>query len=491
MTDMYSKNHKTVYERQGVVTNIASVPQGSPGRQSVACKIIKTAAAFAIAVLAATPASGQQTYGLRECVETGLRQNYSIRIVRGEEQITKNNAIPGNAGYLPSADLSGGYNGTLNDVRTRSAADGIVEKTGGVDNQTANAGLNINWTLFDGLGIQAEYARLKELRLMGELNTRLAVENLAADISAEYYNLIRQKTRLRNLRSTLGLSRERLRIVEERYSIGSMSRLDLQQAQVDFNADSSKVLNQLEMVHTSRTRLNELMALENVEAPIAIKDSLIYPDSLLSRNLLWESTERNNVSLLMSRKNYDISSLDLKKARSRNYPYLKLNGGYGYTGNWYGSGNTEYQQRLGFNYGLTLGINVFDGMNRRREQRNARIQMDNRSLAVQETELALRADMSNLWMAYRNNLNLWSLEKENLVAARENYDIALERYKLGDLAGIELREAQNSLLEAEERLSIAEYSDKICEISLLQLSGGILSYVFPDNRTAEGIPKER
>ena len=99
--------------------------------------------------------------------------------------------------------------------------------------------------------------------------------------------------------------------------------------------------------------------------------------------------------------------------------------------------------------------------------------------------------MSNLWMAYRNNLNLWSLEKENLVAARENYDIALERYKLGDLAGIELREAQNSLLEAEERLSIAEYSVKICEISLLQLSGGILSYVFPDNRTAEGIPKER
>lgn len=95
MTDMYSKNHKTVYERQGVVTNIASVPPESPGRQSVACKIIKTAVAFAIAVLAATPASGQQTYGLRECVETGLRQNYSIRIVRGEEQITKNNAIPG------------------------------------------------------------------------------------------------------------------------------------------------------------------------------------------------------------------------------------------------------------------------------------------------------------------------------------------------------------------------------------------------------------
>ena len=60
---------------------------------------------------------------------------------------------------------------------------------------------------------------------MGELNTRMTIEDFVADLSSEYYNLIRQKIRLRNLRSTLELSRERLRIVEERYYIGSMSRL--------------------------------------------------------------------------------------------------------------------------------------------------------------------------------------------------------------------------------------------------------------------------
>ncbi|MSB61410.1 TolC family protein, partial [Paeniclostridium sordellii] len=49
---------------------------------------------------------------------------------------------------------------------------------------------------------------------------------------------------------------------------------------------------------------------------------------------------------------------------------------------------------------------------------------------------------------------------------------------------IELREAQNSLLEAEERLSVAEYSTKICEISLLQLSGQILTYIRPEPEKA-------
>ena len=105
----------------------------------------------------------------------------------------------------------------------------------------------------------------------------MTIEDFVADLSSEYYNLIRQKIRLRNLRSTLELSRERLRIVEERYYIGSMSRLDLQQAQVDFNADSSNVLNQLEQVHTSRIRLNRLMALENVEEQVLIKGLPDYP----------------------------------------------------------------------------------------------------------------------------------------------------------------------------------------------------------------------
>lgn len=418
-------------------------------------------------------AEAQKVFNLQECIETGLQQNYSIRIVRNEQQISNNNATLGNAGYLPTLAMDGGFSGSVNNNRNK-LNDGTIEKTTGVNNETANVGLNVNWTVFDGFGIQAEYARLKELQRMGELNTRMTIEDFVADLSGEYYNLIRQKIRLRNLRSTLDLSRERLRIVEERYFIGSMSRLDLQQAQVDFNADSSKVLNQLEVVHTSRIRLNQLMALDNVEEQIQIKDSLIYPNPFLDEIELWKSTLSSNTSLLIVQKNKLLSELDYKKVKSRNYPYVRLNAGYGYTANWNEVGTTDLQQRLGLNYGLTVGIDLFDGLNRRRERRNARIQIENQELRIRELELALRADLSNFWMAYQNNLDLWSLEKENLVAAQENYRIAIDRYKLGELSGIELREAQNSLLEAEERQSIAEYSTKLCEISLLQLSGQIL-----------------
>ena len=73
------------------------------------------------------------------------------------------------------------------------------------------------------------------------------------------------------------------------------------------------------------------------------------------------------------------------------------------------------------------------------------------------------------------------MEKENLVVAYENHSIAIERYKLGELSGIQLREAQNALLDAEERLSTSEYNTKLCEISLLQLSGQILTYHYSED----------
>ncbi len=92
-------------------------------------------------------------------------------------------------------------------------------------------------------------------------------------------------------------------------------------------------------------------------------------------------------------------------------------------------------------------------------------------------EQALRADFSNLWQAYRNNIQLLRLERQNLISAKENHEIAKERYLLGDLSGIEMREAQKSLLDAEERILSAEYDTKMCEISLLQISGKITQYL--------------
>mgnify|MGYP001233519418 FL=1 len=415
-------------------------------------------------------------YTLKSCLEQGLLNNYSLRIARNEEQISENNATLGNAGYLPSLDLSAGYKSTLNTTETKIRATGETAKDNNVFDQTIDAGINLNWTLFDGFNITANYQKLKELKRQGETNTRIAIEDLVANIAAEYYNYVQQKIRLKNFRYAVSLSKERLRIVEERYHIGNFSRLDYQQAKVDFNADSAQYMKQQELLHTSRIQLNELMANKDVDELFIIKDSLISINKIMNFDELWNATLEINASLLKAEQNNTLARLDYKKVCSRDYPYLKMNGGYGYTLNKYDISANSRRSNLGLNVGVTVGFNLFDG-NRRRERRNASIAIQNARLEREQVEQSLRADLSNLWQAYQNNLQMLNLERQNLIAAKENHEIAMERYMLGNLSGIEMREAQKSLLDAEERILSAEYDTKLCEISLLQISGKVTSYL--------------
>ncbi|MDO9614695.1 MAG: TolC family protein, partial [Bacteroidota bacterium] len=135
------------------------------------------------------------------------------------------------------------------------------------------------------------------------------------------------------------------------------------------------------------------------------------------------------------------------------------------------------QQSQTLNYGLVLGMDIYNGNNRRREKTNALIEVETRIYRFQEVEQDIKAELLTVYYAYQNNLRLVKMEGQNLDVARENLEIALERYRLGALSGLELREVQKSLLDAEERLISVKFQTKLAEISLLQISGKIMNYI--------------
>ena len=415
---------------------------------------------------------------LPELIATGLQNNYKLKIARNEEERRANNATPANAGYLPQVSVSAGYDGGYGDVKTRQRATGVTTRQGAAVDHGLQAGVDVDWTVFDGFKIQATYARLQELKRQGSTRTRMEIEDYVATLTSEYYNLIQQQIRSRNLRHAVKLSKERLRIVLERYTIGSASRLDLQQAQVDFNADSAQSLKQNEALATSRIRLYELMAIDSLGTIPLVRDTSILVDTHLNRDTLLAATLELNAQLLDSRHDIRLAQQDYRAVMSRDYPYIKLYAGYSGGMNTYGAGANDRRTTHGADFGVKVGYTLFDG-NRRRERRNAQLDIDNAELARLQLEQTLRSDLADLWQAYTNNLRLLSLERENLITARENHYIAHERYMLGDLSGIEMREAQQSLLDAEERILVAEYNTKLCEISLNQISGGIMQYARP------------
>ncbi len=428
-----------------------------------------------IIVISFSSVQAQKVYGLKDCIALGLEKNFSLLVARNSETISNNNYTLGNAGFLPTLDVTGRYSGTLNNT-TQNLTDGTQNISNGVSNTTTNGGLALGWTIFSGFNVQTTYKKLNELKQLGALNTQLSAENLITDIISSYYNYIQQVQLLKNMKYAATLSKERLRIDEDRYLLGSSSKLQVLQSRVYLNADSSNLSKQTEVVRSAQVRLNELMAIEDMGAQFLSKDSSVEVNPNLLYEKLFEQTLKNNTSLSIASKNKTVSEYDYKIIKSRTYPYLNLSTGYSYNLNAYSTGLYKNQVTNGMNYGLTLGVNIFDGFNQRRSITNSSIDLKNKELRYLEIEQGIKADLITIYNAYNNNLRLIKLEEQNLQTASENLSIALERYKLGSLSGIDLREVQKSLLDAKERLLSVQYQTKLAEISLELISGNVMEY---------------
>lgn len=442
---------------------------------------------FALSVCAGSFSQGQGVLSLEECVNIALEHNYGLRIVRNQEEILKNNNTLGNAGYLPVLDAAVAYDGEL--VNTDSESSG-GQKTShnGVYNGGFDAGLDLNWTIFNGFKIKATKEKLELLQKQGELQTIIAVENLVGDIISEYNNLIYQNLKLKSLKYSIDLSQERVRVVEARYQTGASSNLELQQAKVDLNTDNYNYLKQQEKVIASRIALNKLLAADNsadLYAPVNLADTAIVLHKIDSLNVMLEKLYEYNTELKLAANEIGVLEKERVAVRSQNLPYLKFKAGYGYNQRRYEVSNTKKNETLGLNYGLTLGMNLFNGLNTKRELRNAQLSIENSKLEAESKLLNLKEAFFNLYLLYENNEKILNMEKENLVVSKEYFERSMDKYKLGALSGIELREAQQNLLNAESRYLTAEYEIKLCEVSLRLLCGEFSELFRRDNKSAE------
>lgn len=431
---------------------------------------------FIAVALALSVNSHAQIMTLKECLETGIRESYQIRLVNISEEKAANNDSWLYAGGSPTLSASGSYSGSLSSNDATLASDGSTVSNRGVLDHTLSAQIRADWTVFDGFSIQATRDRLEELHNQGEIQTRVSIEDYIATLTTEYYNLVRQTLHLRNLEYAASLSKERLRISSERYDMGGNSRLEMQQAQVYFNSDSAKSLKQHESVASANIRINRLMSNQDLRAVHVAADTAINLITELDYESLLDDMMKVNASLLRAESNRTVAQLDRRAVQARNYPYLKLNASYGVSHNIYGNSTYTDRTNWGPSFGATMGINLISGKQRTQE-RNARLDELTADITIDQLKLQLRANLDDFWQAYQNNLMLLELQEQNLKTAQETMEIAQERYLLGNLSGLEMREAQKSLLDAEESLLQVQYDTKVCEISLLQISGRIMQYL--------------
>ncbi len=418
----------------------------------------------------------QDTLSFKECVSIGLDRNYDLRIVRNNEAIAENNLTPGNAGFLPILDASGRISeSVMNSEQIFFSRPDEPQVRDNAKSTSLSGNVTLDWTVFDGFGMFVRYGRLKDLLEEGQLNTRMNIENLIALTGARYYDLIQQGNRLETFKYVMNLSRTRMQVAEERYRIGKESKLEFQQAKVDYNSDSSQYMKQQENLLSSRIMLNETMGID-LGSNTQPKEKIMV-DFNLDYSRLHEQTVQNNTGLLIAQNSRELTEKDLKDINSRMYPALSLTAGYNYNRSESQAGFQLSRKEYGYTYAAVLSYNLFNGFEIKRQRQNAIISIKNAELQYEQIKRQVLAELSIIYNVYQNSLKLIALEESNLQTARDNFEIAVEQFRLGTLSGLEMRDIQRVYLDAEDRLLSAQYQAKLAEISLKQISGKISEYL--------------
>ncbi|MFM6948325.1 MAG: TolC family protein [Aquirufa sp.] len=418
--------------------------------------------------------SAQTNLTLESAIELGLKNHYSIQVSKKKEIQAQNDNTLGNAGFLPTITGVATKNYTVSGIDQEffgGLRPPLVQS--GVNSNSGNAGVNMAWTLYDGKGMFILRDRFAELQKLGAKQTETTIENLIALISTSYYEIIRQNLRVNNFRKGLEISNDRLKLAKDRYEVGQGSKVDYYSAQVDFNEDKAALLAQEQSLMNTKIGFNTLLVRDH-STDVSINTGIELFPKINLEELKAQALQQNPtlMSAILAKK---VAEFDIKNLKSQQYPQIDLLAGYNLNSVKNGAGfGVEKGSSDILNYGLRATINIFDGSNQKRRIQNAKINAEIAELQIEDLKNYLLSSIEKAFVSYENALNLINLETENYAIAKQNIDIAFDRFKVGIATSYELREVQRNAVAAETRLIEAKFSAKAAEIELIRLSGKII-----------------
>ena len=414
--------------------------------------------------------SSAQVLTIEDAMKIALENNFEIKIAKNNSTISETNVTVGNAGILPTATANiVDNNNVTNSTQVRQ--DGTSTTLNNAKNNSLTYGVSLGWTVFDGMRMFARYDQLKELQKLGDAELKRTILVKIGQVNSAYYDLVQQQHQLAALDTTIVISKQRVQLAQNRFTIGKASKLEVLNAQVDLNTDQVALLRQKESYKNAKILLNQYLA-RDPQIDFAVTDVVTVDNKLVLIDLM-DLAKKQNPALESQIINKRIAELQLKQVKANRYPTVNLTSGYNFSESQSSLGFTSENSSKGFNYGFNASLNIFDGLNQHRNEKVAKLQIENSQIAIEQQSLILNTQLSTAFQTYLTNLELIDLEEDNQAIAKQNLDITLDKFRIGTITTLDFRTAQLNYVNAKVRYSNAQYEAKLSEIALKELAGNI------------------
>lgn len=464
---------------------------------------VKILPVLCVIVFSMNTAIGQDTLSLARAIQIGLQNNFNVQIEKLNVEVAHNNNNWGQAGLYPTINFNSGQNNS--EVVRKPANPFAVPGRNRSHNVTGQ--LDIQLVLFDGFLIRLNKKGLDEMERLSYGNAVFVLETTVQSIILGYYQALLEKERLKVLRVTQQLSKERYSYVKLRKNLGGAISFDVLNEQSNYLTDSANVLRQEITLKNAARDLNRIIN-EDLMKSYQFVDSLQFENEDYVYEDLRQKMVRSNTNLQNQFINQELLRNATQIQQSNRYPSLILNAGGNGSLDWLnakfrptengaivksttGYVNDDpaypviatsfapvYRTLSGNSYGaygnLTLRFTLFNGGQIGRAIENAKINEKIGQLTTDQLKRSLENDLMANFDLYNLRKQLVSISEVKVEAARINLSLANERYRNGALSAIDLRIVQENYRNAALENYQAIFNSISSRVDLVRLTGGLV-----------------
>ena len=417
--------------------------------------------------------AAQKTLTLTDAVKTALQNSYDIQLVENSLTISKNNNDYGVAGALPTLTATSSNNKSVSTIQQQFADPSRNTTKTGVDGNTLTAGLTASIIIFNGYRIMAYKDRLAMIEKQNGFLLQSQMQNTAAQVMQQYYNVVREQAYLKTIEKSIEASQQRLDIVKTRQQIGVANQTDILQSNIDLNALLQAKQNQLSIIAQAKTDLaRTINNNEDISSSIIINDTIVI-DNQLSFDKGANSVTmglNNNPQLAALSTQVKINQQLEKETKALMYPTLRASTGYNVNSSSSAAGFSLLNETQGPFLGVNLSIPLYGGGAAKKTVSNARISSKNAELQAQSLSKDIFTNAYKTFDSYKNSIEQLPIETDNYSMTQALLNLVMQKYQLGQATMVDVKQAQQSFETAGFRLVSLKYTAKVAEIELKRIS---------------------
>ncbi len=418
-------------------------------------------------------------WSLDDCISYAVENNLQIKQKRLATEISKVDVEAKKGALLPTVAASTGQN-----MSWRPWSKSYVNITDGTFNSTSSE-LNYNGTY----GVQAQYTLWNGGRNKRQVDrSRISVEQSQTDettteltlqeqIVQLYVQILYQAEAVDVNRQLLESTRVLADRAKEMYEVGTLARADLAQMLAQVSQEEYNVANALTQLNTSKLQLRQILQLP-ADADFEIKapdiDETRLTSALPQASRIFEVSKSMRPEIRYCRLGIQAADVDIDIARRGKYPSVGVSAGINSSAS-SGMNNgfgTQLRDNLTNSLGLNLTLPIFDGHQTRSNVAKARLDRENAELALELQLQQLRNDIDTYWLNAGNATAQYTAAKVSADGMRESYRLVSEQFAVGLKDISDLTTGKNNLLQAEQQLLQAKYTD-LLNRSMLDFYAGI------------------